>query len=81
MRTASLVLATTLSLGIGEAEAGSGATPISPFPVEDSADFAKQIERELAGQGARIALVFRTGRAREDLPDGIRYTHGAFWIY
>ena len=81
MRTASLVLATALSLSVGEAEAGSGATPISPFPVEDSADFAKQIERELAGQGARIALVFRTGRAREDLPDGIRYTHGAFWVY
>lgn len=81
MKLASLITATALSLTLGEAEAGSGATPVSPFPVEDSADFAKQIERELAGRGARIALVFRTGRAREDLPDGIRYTHGAFWIY
>ncbi|WP_417482569.1 MULTISPECIES: DUF2145 domain-containing protein [Maricaulis] len=76
----------TLALALGLAgpqiaEAGSSATPVTPFPVEDSADFSKQIERELASQGARVAMVFRTGRAREDLPAGIRYTHGAFWVY
>jgi hypothetical protein len=26
-------------------------------------------------------MVFRTGRPRANLPDGIAYTHGAFWIY
>lgn len=63
------------------AEAGSGALPISPFAIEDSADFSKQIERELAARGARVALVFRSGRYREDLPEGVRYTHGAFWVW
>lgn len=63
------------------AEAGSDATPISPWSAEEAADFSKQIERDLAARGARVALVFRSGRAREDLPDGVRYTHGAFWVY
>ena len=26
-------------------------------------------------------MVFRTGRARDKLPKGIAYTHGAFWVY
>ena len=62
------------------AEAGSDATPISPWSAEEAADFSKQIERDLAARGARVALVFRSGRAREDLPAGVRYTHGAFWV-
>jgi hypothetical protein len=82
MSLRTLTLALTLALaGPQIAQAGSSATPVSAFAVEDAADFSKQIERELASQGARVALVFRSGRAREDLPDGIRYTHGAFWVY
>jgi len=63
------------------AHAGSDALPVSPFTVEDAADFSKQIERDLAARGARVALVFRTGRHREELPEGVRYTHGAFWVW
>jgi hypothetical protein len=48
---------------------------------EQAARFSKQIEENLAGRGARIAMVFRLGRPREDLPEGISYTHGAFWVY
>ncbi|WP_300530036.1 DUF2145 domain-containing protein [Maricaulis sp.] len=81
MRTASLAALALFALCAEDAQAGSEARPVSHFPIELSADFAKQIERNLAASGTRIAMVFRTGRAREDLPDGIRYTHGAFWIY
>lgn len=63
------------------ARAGSEAEPADLLPLETAAAFSKQIERELASHGARAALVFRTGRAREDLPDGVRYTHGALWIH
>lgn len=49
--------------------------------VEDAASFSKQIERTLAEKGARVAMVFRSGRSRDRLPDNVRYTHGAFWIY
>jgi hypothetical protein len=51
------------------------------FTADEIVQFSKQIEADLARQGARLAIVFRTGRAREDLPDGIAYTHGAFWVY
>lgn len=63
------------------ARAGSEAEPADLLPIEVAAAFSKQIELELAGRGARAALVFRTGRAREDLPEGVRYTHGALWVY
>lgn len=51
------------------------------FTTSQAAAFSKQIENDLASRGARIALVFRTGRPRNKLPEGIAYTHGAFWIY
>ncbi|MFL5298328.1 MAG: DUF2145 domain-containing protein [Phenylobacterium sp.] len=51
------------------------------FTAPEAAGFSKQIERDLAGRGAQVALVFRTGRPRSQLPDGIRYTHGAFWVH
>ena len=53
----------------------------SHFTPEEVARFSKQIENDLAGRGARVAVVFRAGRARETLPKGIAYTHGAFWVY
>jgi hypothetical protein len=48
---------------------------------EQAATFSKQVERDLAAKGARLAIVFRTGRPRSELPDGISYTHGAFWTF
>src|SRR5262245_64740219 len=59
------------------AAAGAG----SFLTAEEAAVFSKQVERDLAAKGARLAIVFRTGRARSELPDGISYTHGAFWVY
>ena len=51
------------------------------FTPEQAADFSKQMERDLAAKGARVAMVFRAGRMRDQLPEGIAYTHGAFWVY
>jgi hypothetical protein len=51
------------------------------FTADEIVNFAKQVEVDLAAQGARVAIVFRSGRSREDLPEGISYTHGAFWVY
>ena len=50
----------------------------SYLSAEQAAVFSKQVERDLAAKGARLAIVFRTGRPRSELPDGISYTHGAF---
>ncbi len=52
-----------------------------PEAIARAAAFSKQIELALAERGARVAIVFRAGRDRDDLPDGIRYTHGGFWVY
>lgn len=67
--------------GTTHAGTGSEAAPAGRFTVEDSAGFSKQIERDLAARGARLALVFRAGQPRENLPDGVRYTHGAIWVH
>lgn len=61
--------------------AGSGNQPLVRYSPEEAADFSKQIERELAARGARVAIVFRSGEPRDQLPDGIRYTHGGFWVH
>jgi hypothetical protein len=63
------------------ADSGSGAAAVKHLSATDAALFSKQIERDLAAKGARVALVFRTGRPRKDLPKGLAYTHGAFWVY
>jgi hypothetical protein len=59
----------------------SGAVPAPHFTAVEAAGFAKQVERDLAAHGARVAIVFRTGKPRKDLPEGIAYTHAAFWVY
>lgn len=82
MRLVFALLAAALLLGAPQrAVAGSAATPADVLTPEEVVTFAKQIERDLASKRAFVAMVFRTGRARADLPDGIGYTHGAFWIY
>ena len=45
------------------------------------ARFAKQVERTLAGSGARVAIIARAGRPQHQLPEGVRYTHVAFAVY
>ncbi len=79
-------LALALALGLtpvagNAAESGSGAAAVKHLSATDAALFSKQVERDLAAKGARVALVFRTGRPRKDLPEGLAYTHGAFWVY
>ncbi len=59
----------------------SGQAPAPHYTPAEAAIFAKQIERNLAAKNARVALVFRAGKPRDQLRDGIAYTHGAIWIY
>ena len=59
----------------------SGRAPKAHYTPVEAASFAKQIERDLAGRQARVALVFRAGKPRDRLPDNVPYTHGAFWVY
>ena len=65
-----------------QAESGSGGGTFSEhFTAEQAADYSKAIEKSLAAEGTRLAIVFRTGRTRDKLPDGVDYTHGGVWVY
>ena len=59
----------------------SGRAAAHHLQPEQAAAFAKQVERDLAAHNAHVAIVFRAGRPRKDLPANIAYTHGAFWVY
>ncbi len=80
-----LALAAALAVGAAPVARAqdSISTPaaVAHFTPKETAAFSKQVERDLAGRGARVAMVFRTGRPRDKLPKGIAYTHGAFWVY
>ena len=78
-----LIACLVLAVGVLAAPAGADGNRHLPgrFTLQEAADFSKQIERELAARGAYAALIFRSDRPRDDLPEGMRYTHGAFWVY
>lgn len=59
----------------------SGAGVKAYLTPAQTAAFAKQIETDLAAKDAHVAIVFRVGRPRKDMPEGISYTHAAFWVY
>jgi hypothetical protein len=92
VRAAFIAAAAALSLAAC-ASTGAGSGPIGGsgrfsaqgagiyLSPEQTASFSKQVERDLAAKGARLAIVFRTGETRDQLPDGISYTHGAFWVF
>lgn len=50
------------------------------FTREEIDDFSDGVEQVLLERDVEVAILFRTGRAREDMPEGILYTHGAFWV-
>ncbi len=65
----------------GAAQAGSQSGGAPQFEIQQIADFGKQLERELAARGTRVALVARIGRSKGEMPEGIRYTHVGYAVY
>ncbi|RJF88986.1 DUF2145 domain-containing protein [Oleomonas cavernae] len=64
------------------AQASSLAGGTAPtFSIDETASFAKSVEKILAARGARVALVARLGRDPDELPAGIDYTHVGLWVY
>ncbi len=51
------------------------------FAPQQITAFAKKVERTLAAQGARVAILARMGRPLSELPEGMRFTHVAFAVY
>lgn len=63
------------------AQASSAQAVSAHFTAAQAARVSKKIEKDLAARGARVAIVFRAGRPRDTLPDGVAYTHGALWVH
>jgi hypothetical protein len=69
------------TVALAQSDFSSTQTASLHFTPDQVAAFSKQIETDLAGRGARVAMVFRLGRPHDKMPPGINYTHGAFWVY
>ena len=63
------------------ATAGSSAAHKPILPAAEVAVFADLGQNDLAARGARVTIVSRMGRNPAQMPDGILYTHVAFWVY
>jgi hypothetical protein len=85
MRSLALAAATVAALSGGSfaapALAGSAAGTPPVFQEAATAAFGDRVEDELARRGARVALVARIGRDPDEMPDGLRYSHVAWWVY
>lgn len=84
MRLAACVLALALGAGFAgpaPAQDSSAAAVSGRFSAPQAAAFGKALEKDLGARGARVAMVFRSGRPRASMPEGLGYTHSAFWVY
>ncbi|TMP38408.1 DUF2145 domain-containing protein [Pseudoalteromonas rubra] len=61
--------------------AGSQNSGEARFEANQIAQFAKQVERYSAQQGAHVFVIGRVGRPENDLPEGIEFTHVALAVY
>lgn len=51
------------------------------FEADKIIAFSKKVEKSLAQNGARVAILARVGRPRNNLPEGISFTHTALAVY
>lgn len=63
------------------AVAGSSTAGAPILPAPQVAAFSDRVQQDLAARGATVAIVARVGRDPAMLPEGILYTHVAFWVY
>lgn len=80
-RIHAIFFAIVIALMPALARAGSSEAGAPILPADKVAAFAAHVETELAARGAHVAIVARTGRDPNVLPEGIDYTHVAYWVY
>jgi len=74
-----LVQSGTLSHAASFSSSSAQAEP--HFSAEQIMGFAKKVERTLAAEGARVAILARMGRPLSEMPEGMHFTHIAFAVY
>jgi hypothetical protein len=68
-------------IGYATSFSGSSAQASPHFPADKIMVFAKKVERTLASEGTRVAIVARMGRPLPEMPEGMHFTHVAFAVY
>lgn len=78
-----IFIVTLVTAGTSHANSfsGSSAQAVPKFSAEKIIHFAKQEERALAAEGARVAILARMGRPLSEMPEGMHFTHAAFAVY
>ncbi|EQM67008.1 DUF2145 domain-containing protein [Pseudomonas tohonis] len=70
-----------LAIAQGFSNQGDATENNDQYTAEQLISFSKKVEKSLAERGARVAIVSRVGRPESELPEGVKYTHVAFWVY
>lgn len=69
----------TNAAGFSSSSTSSG--EVARFTPEEIIHFAKKVEKTLAAEGARVAILARMGRPPSELPERMHFTHVAFALY
>ncbi len=76
-----IVLASFCIASNAQSFSGSSAHAKAKFQPEQIVSFAKKVEKTLATEGARVAIIARMGRPLSEMPEGMYFTHVAFAVY
>lgn len=76
---ACLLFATTVCQAAGFSSRSTADTV--RIPAAEIIAFAKKVERTLAADGVRVAILARMGRPPAEMPEGMHFTHVAFAVY
>ncbi len=71
----------SLTFAQGFSNQGDATQDTDQYTSEQLLAFSKKVEKSLADKGAMVALVSRVGRPESELPEGVKYTHVALWVY
>ncbi len=80
-RLIAIIFAAMVALLPTMAPAGSSEATQAILPADQVATFSNRVQKDLAARGAHVAIVARMGRNPRTLPEGIKYTHVAYWVY
>lgn len=70
-----------LTFAQGFSNQGDALKDTDRYTSKQLLSFSKKVEKSIAEKGAVVAIVSRVGRPESELPDGVKYTHVAFWVY
>lgn len=76
-----LILLVSLSFALPASAGSSQAGDETFFDAQRIVTFSKTVEKYLAKNRARAAIIARTGRPRKDLPEGVSFTHVGIAVY